>query len=208
MTTAIVWIKRCFIMINMQTIHVVPIGLFALALIGSTRLSVAGNGEPQESPLPPLEEATSMDIQDDWGGLSYTAPIGVGPVCSYGGIAAKPRKATVDIEIPLAVAQAFFKDLAKSPLKEGEYRPKIFYSDDYPSIRIELKINEDTVAFFTQSQGEGHVPWGVRFRGKTYVVDSDVPSKAYQALYPYLKRDILRNMVKEVVRECEQKHKL
>jgi hypothetical protein len=107
------------------------------------------------------------------------------------------RQAIEDIEIPLDAAQSFLKTLASLPLKEGEYKPTITITDDYPSIRIKLSIKGETVVIFTESQGKDHIPWGVTFKGKTFVAASDIPARALNELEPYLKGDVLQKLIEQ-----------
>lgn len=150
-----------------------------------------------------LEKASSFMIQDEWTGLSSLAPLKAeytlqrdtnqfngGASFSVGGASGNPCKSVVeDITIPVEVVQKFLQMLTRSPLEEGNYEAKITHTDDYPSINIVLHTDTAIVGFFTRSQGVGHVPWGVNFEKKTYVINSDIPAKALEILKPYLKKD-------------------
>ena len=78
---------------------------------------------------------------------------------------------------------------SKSPLIEREYVPTFTHTDDYPSISIEKVAEGETVVFRTESQGEGHVPWAVESKGKTFVIPTDTPARALEILGPYLRRE-------------------
>ncbi|RKZ80057.1 MAG: hypothetical protein DRR19_24160 [Candidatus Parabeggiatoa sp. nov. 1] len=155
-----------------------------------------------ESSLRVLEKASLFLIQDEWIGLSSLAPLKAhymlerhtnqfsgGASFSVGGASGNPCKSVEDITIPVEVVQKFLQMLTRSPLEKGHYEPKITHTDDYPSIKITLQTDTGIVAFFTQSQGVGHVPWGVTFEKTTYVINSDIPAKALEILKPYLKKD-------------------
>lgn len=107
---------------------------------------------------------------------------------------------TADIAVPEENAKNFLKRLSQVHLVRGEYVPSIPRTDNYPSITIEIEtsgvlVSRETITFFTQSQGKGHVPWGVTIQGVTYVVPSDIPARALEELDPYLRRNILENLL-------------
>lgn len=182
---------------------------FVLITCGLCAVSCSSNSSLNTT-MPDLSQTDSIQINNGWSGLSPVAPI----ITHYSlqryeqgfkgearfsvaGYSKQPRQASAEIEIPLNPAQSFLKTLATVSLKEGKYEPKIEHTDDYPAISFELKTGTDTVLIFTKSQGEGHVPWGVTFKGKTFVVDSDVPARALKELEPYLKRDVLRKLIEQ-----------
>lgn len=154
-----------------------------------------------------LRQARSIRIEDDWTGLSLVAPI----VAHYdlhrrnGGFSGKAnfsvagyrqeRTAVKDISIPEDVALAFLKLLSESPTEYGYYEPRIEHTDDYPSISIQIGLENDIVEFYTGSQGETHVPWAVKVRGSPYVINSDLPAQALALLEPYLEKDTLRKLI-------------
>jgi hypothetical protein len=62
----------------------------------------------------------------------------------------------------------------------------------HPSLSIGLTLpGGESVRFFSQSQGADNVPWGLDYKGKTYIVDSIRPAEALYALKPYLKEETL-----------------
>ncbi len=181
-------------------------GLFLIAC----GLCFAGcTGIPLDSKVPDLLQADSIQIKNSWAGLALVtkqhhslqrddkAFRGKAQFSVARRNSEQPRQAIEDIEIPLDVAQSFLKTLASLPLKEGKYEPKIEHTDDHPSISIELNVKGETVVIFTESQGKDHIPWGVTFKGKTFVAASDIPARALNQLGPYLKHDVLQNLIEQ-----------
>ncbi len=174
-------------------------------------------GVPTEAKeaLARLPQAQSIRIQNDWTGLSPAAPLeahytlqrtaaGFSGKASFaaGGYGGHPRRALREIEIPSEAAHTFLQMLSEAPIRAGRYEPTITHTDDYPSIRIELETETERVVFFSESQGAGHVPWGVTLKGKTYVSRSDVPARALATLSPYLEREALERLEAEVEAEA------
>jgi len=148
-------------------------------------------------------------IEDDWTGLSWVAPINAAYQISlnngawvgsakfsvgYDGTHTKEEIVTVAD----STVQEFLHALEAAPLKEETYIPSIDHTDDYPSIMISIQTDTDKIAVFSQSQGDGHVPWATIIRDKGYVIDSDIPSRALTAFEPYLKKDVLDALVIDV----------
>ena len=71
--------------------------------------------------------------------------------------------------------------------------------EDHPSITLTLSLRRGRIVFFSQSQGVGHVPWGVESGGKTYVVPDDTPARALQMLDPFFGRDLASRATKFLV---------
>jgi hypothetical protein len=86
------------------------------------------------------------------------------------------------------------------PLISGPYRPTYLHTDDYPSIKIAAETTRGQVAFFTQSQGARHTPWGVLVGDTPFVVAGDEPQQALDLLGPYLKRDVFKDVQEEAER--------
>ncbi|HKP53304.1 MAG TPA: hypothetical protein VJ183_11720 [Chloroflexia bacterium] len=158
--------------------------------------------------LTQLTQADSLKIEDDWTGLSLVAPIiahydlrrqnGNFVGTAYFSVAGyrEARTATEEIDVPEEAALNFLRMLTQSPAVSGHYEARIEHTDDYPSISIKIGIRNDSFEFFTSSQGEDHVPWGLHINGSTYVINSNQPAKALESLQPYLKSDILEKLIK------------
>jgi hypothetical protein len=153
--------------------------------------------------LKALAAARAVRIEVGWGGLGpgrsehYELHADANQLAGEATFSVRGRTKTESIRIPLSAAQTFFRILGEATLEEREYVPRIMHTDDYPSISVELDLGNETVTFFTQSQGESHVPWALKIKQKTYVIDSDVPARALEALDPYLKRDVLKLLLDE-----------
>ena len=193
------WYKRCFL----RLLGVVLCAFLILTACSATSF-----------PGGPLTQAHSIRIQDNYEGFSPISPVKAHYILKrsqnqkqftgkasfdVGGRSfpeSRRREASVDLTIPFEAVQTFLRMLDSSPLKEGNYVPPINQGDDYPSfsIKIELELKTGTVVFFTQSQGDDHVPWGVVFKRKEYVINSDIPTKALDQLKPYLKPDVLERL--------------
>jgi hypothetical protein len=77
-------------------------------------------------------------------------------------------------------------------VREGTYEPLITHTDDYPFLVIGLTLPGGMeVRFYSKSQGANHVPWGLDYNGKTYIVESARPQEALSALRPYLREALL-----------------
>ena len=203
------WYKRCFLRLPS-----VVLCAFLILTACSSVTSFPGVQLVTSFPGVQLTQAHSIRIQDDYEGFSPISPVNahyniklsqnqkqfIGKASFVVGGRSFPesrrRQASADLTIPFEAVQTFLRMLDSSPLKEGNYIPLINQGDDYPSFSIEIKLElkTGTVVFFTQSQGDDHVPWGVVFKRKEYVINSDVPAKALSQLKPYLKPDVLERL--------------
>jgi hypothetical protein len=150
-------------------------------------------------------QSETVEIQNDWNGYSDITPIlrhyklrvqnkqlvGNAHMAVGGyGAAGIHQQATAKVKIPVAVTAQFLATLAKTTLKVGTYKPLIKYSDDYPTVKIQVKFRQQQAIFSSQSQGVSRVPWKVTIRsGKTttsYISNSDLPTQSLKLLSPYL----------------------
>ena len=88
--------------------------------------------------------------------------------------------------IPDFVVRYVLGLLENARLIREVYRPTLECTDDYPSIQLQLLVGEHLIEFYTQSQGEDHVPWAVVCGEGRWVTHSTAPSRALAALMPYL----------------------
>ena len=114
------------------------------------------------------------------------------------------RDDTIPIALPSARVpspdiEAFLAALAAAPVLDREYVPSVIDADDHPSITLTLSMSRDHIVFFSQSQGVGHVPWGVESGGQTYVIPDDTPARALQMLDPFFGRDLASRAKKFLV---------
>jgi len=157
-------------------------------------------------------------IYDKWVGLSPSAPI----VTDYalqkdgdqftgeahfaaGGYFSNTYKANGSITIPVDVIEAFLKELAKSDPEPGPYTPYSAWTDDYPSIYLEVEYPSRRFEFSTTSQGAKNVPWRLTIdSGAEQVVNSGIPSDALDILRPYIPYKILDELIKQIEVEMKQ----
>ena len=162
--------------------------------------------------LPDLIGATTILLQDDWTGLSPLAPIeahydlkrgaeGFSGEANFSMAGYRtPEHATETITVPMDVALNFLQTLQdpSMQIKQGAYEPLITHTDDYPEMGIQLELpNGEKVVFYSESQGEDNVPWGLKFGGQDYTVNSPQPSKALGILSPYLRKDEVLSMLEQ-----------
>lgn len=118
---------------------------------------------------------------------------------SPGGLlSATPRTEVEPITIPTNVMRSFFQLLATSPIVAKIPATPEPATDYYPSLRIELRLDSETVTFLSTSQQDGYVPWVVQTATATYYINSDQPTQALALLQPYLKADVLKQIEEEV----------
>lgn len=182
--------------------------LILLTLLASVPGSRADGGGSRVSLEPPdlgfLSGANRIRICDDWIGL------GVGRRAHYDlkrvgtdfiGEAifqAGQRETTAAVTIPSVAAKSFLTLLSGSALVEGKYQPEMTHTDDYPSVGIELDVGKEIVLFYSESQGEEHVPWGVAIRDEFYTIPSNTVARALFLLRSYLKEHLLGELVRVV----------
>lgn len=160
-----------------------------------------------------VTDAEGITIEDHWAGYGPASPAmadyalkreagefaGKADFSAGGHFRPKAKKDSCDVRVPAAAASDFLKALAECASRDGEYKPGIHHTDDYPNIRITVKAAAKTAIFRTESQGEFHAPWAIEQDGKTRVVEGDAPGRALKALRPHLARERFDALVKEVV---------
>lgn len=159
--------------------------------------------------LTQLARVQSIEIHDDWMGLSEYGPVGrtyqlkpegdqfAGKVVfSLGG---GPRLKTKEetLAVPKASIQEFLGLLAQSRLEKGAYEPKIDHTDDYPSVAIDVQFASAKLSFYSKSQGEFAVPWGVRIGDESFVTNSKSPAMAMKVLQPFFKHESMEKFMEE-----------
>jgi hypothetical protein len=184
--------------------------LLLLFLAGCTH--PAGNStQLQALTSPPnlikVMQAQTVEIQNDWNGYSDITPILrhaklrleqqklVGnayiAVGGYGAGGIRQQQ-TTKVKIPATVTTKFLTALSKTPFKTGVYRPKIDHTDDYPSVKIKIKIDRQEIIFRSESQGTDRIPWKVTVKEnnttKEYISNSPLPAQALRMLSPMIDR--------------------
>jgi hypothetical protein len=168
-------------------------------------------------------QSETVEITNDWNGYSDITPVlrhaklrierqelvGNAYIAVGGyGAAGIHQQQTTKVKIPAAVTAKFLATLAKTPLRVGIYRPSIARTDDYPYIKIRLKIQGQQVIFSSVSQGIDNVPWQVTVKQQhkttTYISNSALPAQALHGLNPYLDRPGIDRLIQ---RRRQQKNK-
>ena len=168
---------------------------------------------PQLSRILQVSEIRSIQLEDDWNGLSPLSPItahySLQPdATGFSGQAnfsvggnwdiKSAVTETQTIQIPAKNVQAFLDKLAASSYTEGEYHPSTAWTDDYPSLNITIVLQTGSISFYSSSQGENRIPWAMSYGGKTYIIDSSTPMAALGELDPYLEHSRLDALVNRV----------
>jgi hypothetical protein len=181
-------------------------------LVGLALISVAAArcSQPPRtlSFLPPVENLQAITIQDTVRSaqeVSRLFPIDaryelrrgssgfVGPATFSVGSSA-PRKAIANILLPFDAVRGFLQALAGLSIREGYDPITPPPGGAFPDVRIELKDQMRTVTIFTRSPGPNYMPWGVESDGRTYTIETNAPPKAFAALQPYLKHEVLESL--------------
>jgi ankyrin repeat protein len=89
--------------------------------------------------------------------------------------------------VPHPILDAFLGLLVDVPMVSGPYEPRFDGLDNYPHLSMTIG-HDDPIVFFSDSPGEGRVPWAVQIEGRTYVVRSDAPARALALVRAYLPR--------------------
>jgi len=161
------------------------------------------------SKISDVSKVISIELQSDWMGLSEFGPLkrayffkSDGP--NFSGkatfsLGAGPSLLSKEfpVSVPRETVQAFLSQLSRSVLEKGEYKPKIDHTDDYPTLGITVEGPQGKVEFFSRSQGEFAIPWGVRFASQTYVVNTNDPELAFRIMDPYLKHEMMKSLQEE-----------
>ncbi len=122
-----------------------------------------------------IRGAQEVEIEDSWGGLGR-------PRNERWRLRREGSTWRGDGQVSEEVMKEFLERLEQAYLTRGAYVPRLEWTDDYPSLSIRLVGGDQTVEFSTESQGDGHVPWKVVWRGETLIVRSDHPARALARL--------------------------
>jgi hypothetical protein len=185
------------------------------------------HGMPAPVMLPEFTHANAIAISDSWAGFGYIDVASASYELErkegvFTGLATFTvqgdstrlgvHKVVTDVTVPADVADQFLSVIAESRAEEGEYDfDKISgCCDNVPALSITLRTGTAEIEFFSWShqvngqrwgsifKGGNRVPWGVDFDGSTYVVNSGKPAEAYALLDPYLKKNMLADLIDQV----------
>jgi hypothetical protein len=167
-------------------------------------------------------QAETVEIYNDWNGYSDITPIlrhyklrlkqqelaGNAHIAVGGyGAAGIHQQQTTRVKIPAVVTTKFLDTLSKTPLQVGKYKPVMERTDDYPSIKIQVKIfgsgvpleHQKQIIFSSQSQAKNYIPWKITVRQNNtmteYISNSPLPAQALQVLSPYLDRPNINQII-------------
>jgi hypothetical protein len=154
--------------------------------------------------LSPIDSSSvlTITIADHWTGLSPLAPIEADfclePATSYfSGMAefsvagyTEAITRSVPLSVPQAIVDEFLNLLSSTPLEVGEYKAVFNHTDDFPSIIITVEGTAGNLAFGSESQARGHIPWRVVVDQDPYVTYADTPAQALDLIDPYLAREV------------------
>jgi hypothetical protein len=159
-------------------------------------------------------QAQTVEIHNDWNGYSDITPIlrhsklrleqqklvGNAHIAVGGyGAGGIRQQQTTKVKIPAAITTKFLTALSKTPLQRGTYKPRIDRTDDYPSVRIQIKLNKQEIIFRSESQGIDRVPWKVTVKTgtttKEYITNSPLPAQALRMLSPTLDRPSIEQII-------------
>jgi hypothetical protein len=168
-----------------------------LADLPETRAVFIGIGWYGLSALSPLSAGYPLELHDD----QFT---GEGRFQVADGPTAKRA-----IAVPRAVVRAFLTAASKVPLVEGEYKPRIEHTDDYPSLEIDVETKQGPLHIGSQSQQKqpqsgtyvDRSPWRIGYRNRTFVVTASDLDQAFESFEPYLQDDAV---FEELVKQVEQ----
>jgi hypothetical protein len=199
------------------------IGLVAAACVFATGLAMAAMSRAtslaREFPeLADLSETKTVVIGIQWLGLSPLSPMKadyllelhddqfVGP----GGFrVADGPTVTRQISVPADVMRGFLAVASKVPMTEGEYRPRIEHTDDYPSLEFGVETKRGVLHIGSHSQLEyptsgTHVdrtPWGIAYLNRSFIVITSDLDRAYEPFDQYLRDDeIFEELSQEVMK--------
>ena len=186
--------------------------LITFILVACAPAPTPNPNAPNLAKILKLSEIRAISLEDDWNGASHYGPV----VAHYtvkpkgsdflgdsafnaGADSGTPIHSSEKISIPATVVQDVVNKLAEAYIQEGEYKPRLAWEDDFPSLRLSFELQNDTLSFYTTSQGSAHAPWGMTYQGKSYIIDSGVPMKAFKLFDPYLKHKELKQLIDKVM---------
>jgi uncharacterized protein YcfL len=194
-----------------------PLLLLLLLCVGCTHTEVNSKQSQALTSKPNLTtvlQAQTVEIQNDWNGYSDITPIlrhsklrleqqklvGNAYIAVGGyGAGGIHQQQTTKVKISAAVTTKFLATLSKTPLETGTYKPQIDRTDDYPSVKIQIKIDKQEITLRSESQGVDRIPWKVTVKEnnttKEYITNSPFPAQALRILSPTLDRPGIEQII-------------
>ena len=112
------------------------------------------------------------------------------------------------ITVPRDIMQAFLAVASKVRMIEGEYKPRIEHTDDYPSLEFDVATKQGLLRIGTSSQLRrpesgtylDRTPWNITYLNRSFVVTAGDLDRAYEPFDQYLREDeIFKELRKNVV---------
>jgi len=185
--------------------------LAGAALVGAIGYAVAAMPRPtslilQFPELADLSETKTVVIGIQWLGLSTLSPmiadyllelhddqfVGQGQFK-----VAEAPAASRPIAVPRDVMRAFLAVASKVQTVEGEYKPRIEHTDDYPSLEFDVATKQGLLRIGTRSQLKDaesgtyldRTPWSISYLNRSFVVTASDLDRAYEPFGQYLRDD-------------------
>lgn len=112
------------------------------------------------------------------------------------------------ITVPRDVMRAFLAVASKVRMVEGEYKPHIDHTDDYPSLEFDVATKQGLLRVGTSSQLKyaesgthpDRTPWSISYLNRSFVVTASDLDRAYELFGQYLRDDeIFKELGKNVM---------
>jgi hypothetical protein len=112
------------------------------------------------------------------------------------------------ITVPRDIMRAFLAVASKVRMIEGEYKPRIEHTDDYPSLEFDVATKQGLLRIGTSSQLRSpesgtyldRTPWNITYLNRSFVVTANDLDRAYEPFDQYLREDeIFKELRKNAV---------
>ncbi len=112
------------------------------------------------------------------------------------------------ITVPRDVMRAFLAVASKVRMVEGEYKPRIEHTDDYPSLEFDVATKQGLLRIGTRSQLKyaesgtylDRTPWSISYLNRSFVVTASDLDRAYEPFGQYLRdEEIFKELGKSVI---------
>jgi hypothetical protein len=198
------------------------VGLVGAALIAAIGFAVAAMPRPtslirQFPGLADLSDTKIVVVGTQWFGLSNLSPM----IANYRlelhddqfsgqgqfKVADAPAVSR-PITVPRDVMRAFLAVASKVRMVEGEYKPRIDHTDDYPSLEFDVETKQGLLRIGTHSQLKyaesgtylDRTPWSISYLNRSFVVTASDLDRAYEPFDQYLREDeIFKELRKNVI---------
>ena len=191
--------------------HKIVVGLAGLALIVAIGFAIAA--VPRSSTLvrqfpemANLPDTKTVAVGIRWLGLSALSPMIADYLLElnddqFAGQGqfnvADAAAASRPITVPRDVMRAFLAVASKVRMVEGEYKPRIDHTDDYPSLEFGIATEQGLLRIGTRSQLKyaasgtylDRTPWNISYLNCSFVVTATELDRAFEPFGQYLRDD-------------------